>query len=116
MAFDYARNTLGWPRGINGRGLRNSGCSSFLYLFFCFGRFSKHRIHIYPFFIGSVDDLENGVDVQTLQRAYKESELLGHKDRTLTWAGTGVGLLNKIQGAKVRFPLQSQSLSLWREN
>jgi nitronate monooxygenase len=23
MAFDYARNTLGWPRGIDGRGLRN---------------------------------------------------------------------------------------------
>ena len=23
MAFDYARNTLGWPKGIDGRGLRN---------------------------------------------------------------------------------------------
>ncbi|KAF8998597.1 hypothetical protein BDQ17DRAFT_1391729 [Cyathus striatus] len=24
MAFDYARNTLGWPHGIDGRGLRNA--------------------------------------------------------------------------------------------
>lgn len=24
MAFDHARNTLGWPHGIDGRGLRNS--------------------------------------------------------------------------------------------
>lgn len=24
MAFDHARNTLGWPKGIDGRGLRNS--------------------------------------------------------------------------------------------
>ena len=24
MAFDQARNTLGWPKGIDGRGLRNS--------------------------------------------------------------------------------------------
>jgi len=23
MAFDYARNTLGWPDGVDGRGLRN---------------------------------------------------------------------------------------------
>lgn len=23
MAFDYARNTLGWPKGVDGRGLRN---------------------------------------------------------------------------------------------
>ena len=26
VAFDEARNTLGWPRGIDGRGLRNSKC------------------------------------------------------------------------------------------
>lgn len=23
MAFDHARNTLGWPKGVDGRGLRN---------------------------------------------------------------------------------------------
>ena len=35
MAFDHARNTLGWPEGIDGRGLRN-GNSDFQY--FCYIR------------------------------------------------------------------------------
>lgn len=29
MAFDYARNTLGWPKGVDGRGLRNGTVASF---------------------------------------------------------------------------------------
>ena len=28
MAFDYARNTLGWPNGVDGRGLRNRSSGS----------------------------------------------------------------------------------------
>jgi nitronate monooxygenase len=27
MAFDYARGTMGWPCGIDGRGLHNGPCS-----------------------------------------------------------------------------------------
>ena len=26
MAFDHARSTLGWPAGVDGRGLRNGKC------------------------------------------------------------------------------------------
>ncbi|PFH51880.1 hypothetical protein AMATHDRAFT_74580 [Amanita thiersii Skay4041] len=48
MAFDYARNTLGWPLGVDGRALRNH------------------------------DDPQ----------------------RTLIWAGTGVGLMNEQKAAK----------------
>lgn len=32
MAFDHARGTLGWPRGIDGRGLRNSQYLIYLWL------------------------------------------------------------------------------------
>ncbi|KAG5653329.1 hypothetical protein H0H81_001069 [Sphagnurus paluster] len=76
MAFDHARNTLGWPRGIDGRGLRNS----------------------------TVVDFENGVDIADLRRKYADGVKVDDPDRIVIWAGAGVGLMNKIQPAKVRPP------------
>ncbi|KAG6891617.1 hypothetical protein C0992_002656 [Termitomyces sp. T32_za158] len=73
MAFDYARNTLGWPEGIDGRGLRNS----------------------------TVDEFEKGANVEDLQRNYAEGMKTGDIDRIVTWAGASVGLLSRIQPAKV---------------
>jgi len=72
MAFDQARNTLGWPLGIDGRGLRNS----------------------------TVVDFENGDDIADLREKYMEGVKADDTDRIVTWAGTGVGLMNKIQPAK----------------
>ncbi|KAG6812825.1 hypothetical protein H0H92_016094 [Tricholoma furcatifolium] len=71
MAFDEARNTLGWPRGIDGRGLRNS----------------------------TVNEFEGGVDIEDLRHRYSEGLKTSDIDRIVTWAGTGVGLLQKIQPA-----------------
>ena len=45
MAFDHARGTTGWPRGIDGRGLRNSQyfCSSILIQSITFHSISRYR-------------------------------------------------------------------------
>ncbi|KAG6854531.1 hypothetical protein C0991_005443 [Blastosporella zonata] len=72
MAFDQARNTLGWPKGIDGRGLRNS----------------------------TVDEYEGGISLEDLRRKYAEGVKTGNTDRIVTWAGASVGLLHKIQPAK----------------
>lgn len=72
IAFDQARNTLGWPSGIDGRGLRNS----------------------------TVVDFENGVDISELRRNYAEGAKVDDPDRIVVWAGTGVGLMNKVQPAR----------------
>ncbi|KAF5383533.1 hypothetical protein D9615_003693 [Tricholomella constricta] len=72
MAFDYARNTLGWPRGIDGRGLRNN----------------------------TVVDFENGLDIDDLRRKYLEGVKANDPDRIVIWAGAGVGLMDKVQPAK----------------
>ncbi|KAF9457191.1 2-nitropropane dioxygenase [Collybia nuda] len=72
MAFDYARNTLGWPRGIDGRGLHNS----------------------------TVEDFEKGVDVDVVRSRYHEGAKRNDPDRIVIWAGAGVGMMDKIQPAK----------------
>ncbi|KIM44902.1 hypothetical protein M413DRAFT_17801 [Hebeloma cylindrosporum] len=72
MAFDYARNTLGWPKGVDGRGLRND----------------------------TVDDYERGVDVNTVRERFAESARKGENNRSVVWAGSGVGLMSEILPAK----------------
>ncbi|RDB20877.1 Nitronate monooxygenase [Hypsizygus marmoreus] len=72
MAFDHARNTLGWPEGIDGRALRNS----------------------------TVEDFEKGVDIDIMRRKFVEGVKNDDPDRILVWAGAGVGLMNRIQPAK----------------
>ncbi|KAG6890298.1 hypothetical protein C0995_009504 [Termitomyces sp. Mi166 len=72
IAFDQARDTLGWPQGIDGRGLRNS----------------------------TVDEFEAGINAEDLRRKYTEGVKAGDIDRIVTWAGASVGLLSRIQPAR----------------
>ena len=73
MAFDVARGTLGWPEGIDGRGVRNS----------------------------IVDLYKEGNDIGELRAKYTEGHNRGDPDYMITWAGTGVGDMSEIKGAKV---------------
>lgn len=70
MAFDEARGTLGWPEGVDGRGIVNETVRDY--------ESDKH---------GSGD---------TRREAYKKAEQAGDTDRIVTWAGTGVGLVDEI--------------------
>ncbi|KAL0953411.1 hypothetical protein HGRIS_004648 [Hohenbuehelia grisea] len=72
MAFDVARGTLGWPSGVDGRGLRNE----------------------------TVEDYDNGRDHSELRQNFDEAMRQGDQSRMLVWAGTGVGLMNEILPAK----------------
>ncbi|KAF9523055.1 Nitronate monooxygenase-domain-containing protein [Crepidotus variabilis] len=72
MAFDQARNTLGWPEGVDGRGLRND----------------------------TVVDYENGLEIDTLRSRFAEGVKSGNSARMVVWAGSGVGLMNTIKSAK----------------
>lgn len=74
LAFDHARNTLGWPAGIDGRGLRNI----------------------------IVEDFEKGASHDVLNQKLKEGVESGNPDRMITWAGQGVGEMKEIRGAQVR--------------
>ncbi|KAJ7460544.1 2-nitropropane dioxygenase [Mycena latifolia] len=68
MAWDHARETLGWPSGIDGR--------------------------------GTVDDFENGVNIETLKAKFREGVKKEDTARIIIWAGTGVGQMSGIQSAK----------------
>lgn len=72
MAFDHVRDTLGWPKGVDGRALRNA----------------------------TVDDYEKGEDIDILKQKYVESVQRGDSDRILVWAGSGVGLMHQIKPAR----------------
>ncbi|KIJ62004.1 hypothetical protein HYDPIDRAFT_176760 [Hydnomerulius pinastri MD-312] len=72
MAFDRARGTLGWPTGVDGRGLYNS----------------------------TVKDLDSGVDIETVKAKFDDGVRNGNPDRMLVWAGTGIGLISEIKEAK----------------
>ena len=74
LAFDHARNTLGWPAGVDGRGLRN-------------------RL---------VEDFEKGEDHGVLNEKLQEGVKSGNPDLMITWAGQGVGEMKEIRGAQVR--------------
>jgi len=72
MAFDEARNTLEWPQGVDGRGLRNA----------------------------TVADYEAGLgDTTGRQDTYARAEKQGDAERLIVWAGTGVGNMDKISPA-----------------
>ncbi|KAF7308605.1 CBM1 domain-containing protein [Mycena chlorophos] len=75
MAWDTARQTLEWPIGVDGRGLRNS----------------------------IVDGFENGVAVPVLQQSLKDGQREGDPDRMIIWAGTGIGQMRSILPAKVNY-------------
>ncbi|KAK2465628.1 hypothetical protein APHAL10511_002172 [Amanita phalloides] len=72
MAFDHARNTLGWPNGVDGRGLRNR----------------------------TVDDFEMGDALDVVRQKFIEGVQKSDPERMLVWAGTGVGLMNETKSAR----------------
>lgn len=92
MAFDHARNTLGWPQGIDGRGLRNRQHLPWFRV-----------IAAIDFKLVTVDDFERGEDPLLLRQRFEEGVREGDPKRMLVWAGTGVGLMNSIMPAKVSF-------------
>ena len=73
LAFDNARNTLGWPSGIDGRGLRNQ----------------------------LVKDVEGGADISTVREKFEENKSIGLPDYSVIWAGTGVGEMHDLMDAQV---------------
>ncbi|CAA7269276.1 unnamed protein product [Cyclocybe aegerita] len=94
MAFDYARNTLGWPEGIDGRGLRN-GTKLFSPGVMAFtGSTFKSSI------IATVVDYERGTDIAVIQKKLAEAIKTGDNTRMVVWAGSGVGLMTKTMPAQ----------------
>ena len=95
MAFDHARNTLGWPEGVDGRGLRNGMAS------FCD---SYHMWYLAnPLcYLATVDDFERGEDLTSLREKFVQGTRAADPSRMLVWAGSSVGLTSKIMPAKVR--------------
>ncbi|KAF9443371.1 2-nitropropane dioxygenase [Macrolepiota fuliginosa MF-IS2] len=71
-AFDQTGNWMQWPRGVDGRALRNA----------------------------TVDDFERGEDVQVLRSKYKEALPVHNVDRVIIWAGAGVGVMKSVKAAK----------------
>jgi len=72
LAFDRARGTLGWPSGVDGRALFND----------------------------TVKDDDDGVSIDEVKKNYAEGVAKGDAHRMLVWAGTGVGLMTEVKGAK----------------
>lgn len=72
-AFDEARGTLGWPDGVDGRGILNETVKDF--------------------------DADKGSAEERRER-YKEAEAQGDTSRIVTWAGSGVGNVDEVVGAE----------------
>ncbi|KAH8918467.1 2-nitropropane dioxygenase [Atractiella rhizophila] len=70
MKFDIARGTLGWPEGVDGRGLKNRT-------------------------IGEWESLGEDEIKSRLGKAIKDDD----SEWTVIWAGTGVGSMKKIEPA-----------------
>jgi len=68
-AFDVARGTLGWPAGVNGRALHNQ----------------------------TVKNVEDGMRVADVKRQFEKATREGDADGMLVFAGTGVGLVDKVK-------------------
>ncbi|KXN89375.1 Nitronate monooxygenase [Leucoagaricus sp. SymC.cos] len=88
MAFDQARGTLGWPIGVDGRGLCNA----------------------------TVADYENGEDILVLRSKFQEAGR-DDMSRAIVWAGTGVGKMKDVKPAKeVVQELHQEYLAYWKSN
>lgn len=57
-----------------------------------------------------MDEFEKGTNVEDLRRNYAEGIKTGDIDRIVTWAGASVGLLSKVQPAKVGHAIISSNL------
>ena len=73
LAFDDVNRTNVWPKGVDGRALKN----------------------------GIWRDWEEGVELGERLKRYDEGKMKKEKERLLVWAGVGVGLVNELNGAAV---------------
>lgn len=83
MAFDHAANTLGWPEGIDGRGLNNELVRAY----------DQGGVEVVK------TEFEVGLSNQDIERA-------------VVWAGTGVASMNTILNAEVSIGVIIGVLSL----
>jgi nitronate monooxygenase len=72
--FDQLRGTTGWPAGVDGRGLS----------------------------IPALAAVESGADITQIKQEVAEGTKRGDPSSVISWAGTGVGELSRLQPAKVR--------------
>ena len=72
--YDRLRDTTGWPAGTDGRGLA----------------------------MPAVAAVESGADIALIKEEVAEGAKRGDPSSVITWAGTGVGELNRLQPAKVK--------------
>lgn len=72
MAFDEARDTLEWPKGVDGRGIVND----------------------------TVRDYDSGrYSLEQRQGRYGRADKEDDRERLIVWAGTGVGDVREIKSA-----------------
>lgn len=74
--FDHLRGTTGWPAGVDGRALA----------------------------MPAVAAVESGADMTQIKEEVAEGMKRGDPSSVITWAGTGVGELSRLQPAKVSVP------------
>lgn len=77
MAFDQARNALGWPAGVDGRGI----CNKLVRVFDSHG-------------------------AEAVRAEYSEGLKTRDIERTIVWAGTGIGSMDKLMSAGVSDTLE----------
>ena len=72
--FDELRGSTGWPAGVDGRALS----------------------------IPALAAIEGGADITQIKEEVAEGTKRGEPNSFVTWAGTGVGKLSRLQPAKVK--------------
>ncbi|KAF8587916.1 2-nitropropane dioxygenase [Ramaria rubella] len=70
--FDEVRGTIGWPEGIDGRGLPNR----------------------------TLEDKASGLSLDELKKRFSEAVKDDDTSRTVVWSGSSVGLINELIGAE----------------
>ncbi|PWN47407.1 2-nitropropane dioxygenase [Violaceomyces palustris] len=73
LAFDLARGTLGWPQGVDGRGLFNT------------------TVHEYQQLRA---DGQGQQSLESIRQVYAQAVERGDVGRIVTWAGTGIGRMD----------------------
>lgn len=65
--------------------------------------FARSVLHMYLICLtATVNEYENGEDIGILRSKFTEAMRTNDTDRIIVWAGSSIGLMNKIQPAKVK--------------
>jgi len=85
-AFDEVRDTTGWPKGIDGRGLANQTVS---------------------------DQLDGQLSLEERKRRFQDGLQQRDATRMVVWAGTGVDMVNDSKPAKaILVELHQQAIEM----